>query len=364
MISGDRSLAEGKHGAFYNTLEEFHKYWDRIDIICPRPADSITKQVFDNVFIHSSPWPLIFQPWWIYLEGRRILKNGSYFMTVHEYAPFYNGLGAYLLNLTTHALYIIEIMHIPGLPKAGSLKEQVYKWLTEFFIATDVRKARAVRVINQKQTKDFLIHAGVPASKIHYIPAFYINLDIFKPEPADKKYDLVYAARLEKNKGIINLLKAVKIIKKDKPNIKLCLIGDGPMRSELKNFVQEQNLEQDVEFTGWLKGSEDVARIFNQSRIFVNPSLNEGGPRVALEAMACGLPVVTTRVGLMLDIIQDGISGIFVDWSSKDMAKKIFQLLKDEELQSSIQRTGLESVKQFERKSAIKNYADSLCSLI
>ncbi len=37
MISGDRSLAEGKHGAFYNTLEELHKYWDRIDIICPKP---------------------------------------------------------------------------------------------------------------------------------------------------------------------------------------------------------------------------------------------------------------------------------------------------------------------------------------
>src|SRR3989338_2072901 len=74
MISGDRSLAVGKRGAFYNTMEEFHRYWERIDIIVPKTTNYKLKTInyFDNVFIHSSPWPLIFQPWWILKKGRQI----------------------------------------------------------------------------------------------------------------------------------------------------------------------------------------------------------------------------------------------------------------------------------------------------
>ena len=72
MISGDRALAEGRRGAFYNTLEEFHKYWDRVDIICPKSTANRqppTINLFGNVFVHPSPWPLIFQPFWILKEG-------------------------------------------------------------------------------------------------------------------------------------------------------------------------------------------------------------------------------------------------------------------------------------------------------
>src|SRR3989344_9170381 len=114
MITGDRALAEGKHGAFYNTLEEFHKYWDRIDIICPK----ISKQqivnsktnyqlpitnLFGNVYLHPSPWPIWLQPLWILHEGLHVLRITNYklpitncLMTVHEFPPFYNGIGARL----------------------------------------------------------------------------------------------------------------------------------------------------------------------------------------------------------------------------------------------------------------------------
>ena len=102
MISGDRSLAVGKRGAFYNTMEEFHRYWDRIDIIVPKTTNYKLKTInyFDNVFIHSSPWPLIFQPWWILKKGRQIFREQSFdLITVHEYPPFYNGIGARIFKL-------------------------------------------------------------------------------------------------------------------------------------------------------------------------------------------------------------------------------------------------------------------------
>jgi len=367
MISGDRALAQGKQGAFYNTLEEFHKHWERIDIIVPKVTYNqqlTTNNLFGNVFIHSSPWPLIFQIKFIFRKGREIFRSHKFdLVTVHDFSPFYNGIGAYLLSLATRVPYVLEIMHIPGLPKAGSLKEFVYKYLTKFFISFDAQCARAVRVINQKQTKDFLIQAGVPVSKIKYIPAFYINLDIFKPESLEKKYDIVYVARLEKNKGISNLVEAVAILKKIKPDIKLLVIGQGPELENLKFKIKNLKLDNNVLLAGWLNGPEDVAHLLNQSRVFMNPSFNEGGPRVALEAMACGLPVVTTPVGLMVDIIKDGENGFLCDWEPQLMADKINKMLDGTELQERCSKAGLELVQRFERKQAIADYAEALAEI-
>lgn len=364
MISGDRALAEGKHGAFYNTMEEFHKYWDRIDVITPRVVRQ-SEQIFPNVFIHSSPWPILLQPLWIWKKARAIFKEEKFnLMTVHEYPPFYNGLGACLLFHKIKVPYVLEIMHIPGHPRAANWKEKVYRFLFRYFMYFDTRKAVAVRIVNQTETPAFLIKSGVQQEKLKYIPAFYIDLELFKPLDIKKEYDLVFAARLEKNKGILELLKAVKEVKKQKPDIKLMIIGSGPLKSGLESFVEQNNLKNNVVFSGWLNSSEDVARAYNSAKIFVNPSYNEGGPRVVLEAMACGLPVISTPVGLTHDIIQDGQNGLFTDWNPVKMAKDILALLDDQNMQQKFSSAGLELVKKFEKNSQIENYAKKLQELI
>lgn len=367
MITGlgaIESLARGKKNALYSTLEEFHKYWERIDIVAPRANGKKSEVFFGNVHIHYSPLPIIFHPIFFIFKSISIYKIIHFdFMTVHEFPPFYNGIGARIVSWLTGVPYILEIMHIPGVPRAINIKEKIYSKLVKWFIAIDASSARAVRVINQKETKDFLIKAGVPALRIHYIPAFYIDLDIFKPEVTAKKYDLVYAARLERNKGIINFLQAVSVLKEKKPDLKICIIGDGPLRSDIESYINQHQLKECVELAGWLDGPQDVAKLFNQSRVFVNPSLNEGGPRVALEAMACGLPVVTTRVGVMLDIIKDGENGLMCDWDSQSMAGTILKMIDSSELQKKCSEAGISLTQQFERTLAIKNYAEALNNL-
>ena len=112
MITGDRSLAQGKVGAFYSTLEEFSKHWDRIDIICPIVEKVKTKELFDNVFIHTYPWHLIFQPLFIVKIGKELIQRYKHsLITVHDYPPFYNGLGAFILSLFTWIPYILDIHH-------------------------------------------------------------------------------------------------------------------------------------------------------------------------------------------------------------------------------------------------------------
>ncbi len=122
-----------------------------------------------------------------------------------------------------------------------------------FFIRADSAKAKAVRAVNKKQVPDFLIKAGVPKDKIVYIPSFYIDLDVFRPLAVEKKYDLVFAARLEKNKGIRSLLEAVKFsIFNFQFPMKLLIIGSGPLKQELVRFVEQNDLRDSVFFSGWL----------------------------------------------------------------------------------------------------------------
>ena len=366
MISGDRALAEGKRGAFYNTLEEFHTHWERIDIICPS-AKSYKLQAtsyFGNVFIHPSPWPLLFQPLWIVRQGLRILKDNSYklstksyLMTVHEYPPFYNGLGARWLHAAIGIPYVLEIMHIPGFPHAGNLKETLYRMFMRWFIAWDAAPARAVRVINKKETPEFLKRAGVPAEKLVYIPAFYIDLEVFKPLELPKEYDLIFVGRLEKNKGIELFLEAVRFL-----NRRALIVGDGSLRKSIKDEVDSEKLP--VKLHGWAKDSAEVAQLINQSRILVMPSYNEGGPRVVLEAMACGVPVISTRVGIAADIIRNGENGFLVGWGSEDLSNKIKTLLQDQSLRDLFSAAGQKIARMFERKTMIARYAEQVQRLI
>src|SRR3989344_3972303 len=350
MITGDRSLASGKKAAFYNTLEELRKHFDRIDIICPKIRSTSEKNLhpFENVFIHPSLWPLIFQWLWIYGEGKKIIReNHSSIMTVHENAPVFNGVGARLLHWKTHVPYILEIMHVPGVPRTSGIQERLYRWLTHTLIAWDAQPARAVRVINQHQTPGFLVEAGVPREKLMHIPAFYIDLNIFKPLETSKQYDVIFIGRMANNKGLDLFIDVV-----ERSEFTAICVGDGPLlwaRAE----VNRRRLK--IYFAGFAKDSVQVARYINESRLLIMPSLNEGGPRVVLEAMACGVPVVATPVGIVSDVLPPEC---IADWDEEDISDKVKRILDDQTLYAQLRESGIRTASQFERTSAITKYSE------
>lgn len=376
MITGlgsARDLASGKKGAFYNTLEEFSKYWERIDIICPKPTSPQAHKpisYFGNVYIHISPWPLIFHPFWFIKKALEILKSNNYkletnnyLMTVHEFPPFYNGIAARIIWQKTKLPYILEIHHIPGYPKAASAKEEIYKNLMKIFIEWDSRKAKAIRVVNQKQVPEFLVESCVPKGKIVYIPSAYIDLDIFKPMNLPKEYDLIFIGRLEKNKGLGLLLEAVKVLLTTynlQPTI--LIVGDGPLRKKLE--LQATRYKLQAKFHKWAKDSREIAELLNRSKILIMPSYNEGGPRVVVEALACGVPVLATLVGIVPDLLKNGLGGEIIDWEPNNIAQRITGLLNDPIKYQKYSQSGPEIAKRFEKKEAIKNYADRLKSLL
>ncbi len=357
MVTGLGSatdLAQGKKGAFYNTLEEFHKYWERIDIIIPRVSNPQVAELFGNVFLHTSPWPLILHPLFFIRKGISLHKKYHFnLMTVQDFPPFYNGIGAFLLWCGIRVPYILEIHHIPGYPKSANLKEWLYRIYARLFLGLDAWPARAIRVVNKHQTKEFLIRVGVSASKIIYIPSLYIDQSIFHPTNDPKEYDLIFVGRLAENKGIDLFIATSK-----KLGIKTLIIGDGPERERIQKEIFGQS---NITFHGWAKDSHEVADLLNKSRLLIMPSFNEGGPRVVVEAMACGVPVLATPVGIVPDI-KDACT--VIDWKVDDIVNKIRHLLSDEQTYESKVKLGLEVVKQFKKELAVKNYAEKLQSLI
>jgi glycosyltransferase involved in cell wall biosynthesis len=355
MVTGDRALAAGKEGAFHNTLAELHKHFDRIDVICPCVSvKRFDMTVFGNVHIHPSPWPLALQPLWIRQEGRRIFNDHHpELMTVHDYPPFYNGIGARLLHASTSLPYVTEIMHVPGYPRAAGLRERFYRWLMRQFVAWDVGPAKAVRIINHHEVPEFLTASGVPKEKLVYAPAFYIDMKTFRPYDTEKKYDLAFVARMADNKGIGLFLDVV-----ERTGLVGVAIGDGPLLSWVRLLAKRRGLK--LHIPGFVGRSEDVARYLNESRLLLMTSLNEGGPRVVLEALACGVPVVATPVGIVPDVLPPEA---IEDWDTAALADKIKNVLSDPVLYGRLQQAGLQTIQRFERSSAIAAYADILKEL-
>ncbi len=356
MISGDRSVVAGKAGAFFGTLKELHTHFERIDILCPRVhAEQQVRVILGNIYLHPATGSLLSQPSYILQKGRELWKAHHHeVMTVHDYPPFYNGLGARWLKNVTGISAVLEIHHIVGWPKASSVSEFIGRVLSKIILPSHCKNFDAVRVVN-KTVKQVLGDSGVPHNNIHVIPSFYLDHELINTcKQQQKKFDLVCCSRLVGNKGLLPVLDALAFL----PDAKLLIIGDGPMRKKAEERAKKFGSR--VRFTGWFPTQAEVLKSVASGRIFIMNSASEGGPRAALEAMALGLPVLATRVGVMPDIIKDGVNGIFIDGTAKDIVAKARGLLADSAYMESMGREAQKVTERFENKTAIRVYAEFL----
>lgn len=361
MISGDRMLAAGKAGAFSENLSELCKHFQRIDILCPRVSSPQQVRVlYDNVYIHPSVRGLWYQPFWILKKGKELFQTHHHdVFTVHDYPPFYNGIGARLLKRKIGISGVLEIHHIVGWPKASSPYEFIGRILSRFFLASHIKHFASVRVVNET-VRQLLCEWGAKPQTVKIVPSVYLDrTSVMNAKNGEKKFDLVFAARLTHNKGLMQVIRAVALL----PAATLLVIGDGPVRHRAEMLVRSLGISSRVTFSGWLPTSQHVLSAIASGRIFVMNSSSEGNPRVAIEAMALGVPVLATKVGIMPDVIIDGTNGMFTDGSSKDIAAKVQALLTDEGILDRMASEAAKVGDRFEKTAAIRNYADFLQSI-
>ncbi len=196
----------------------------------------------------------------------------------------------------------------------------------------------ASHIIGKRMRDDF----GVPYHKIRFIPRG-VNLEEFKWRPIDpesfkKQIVIGLIGRITPIKGHPLFLKAMARVTRVYPNIKIQIVGDSPKpqyREELLMLTRRLGIAHAVEFLGT---RYDIPELLSRMSLLVVPSVGEEAfGRVAIEAGACGVPVVATRMGGLVDIIENEKDGLLVQPDDPSaLAEAVIKLLRDPELASKL----------------------------
>jgi glycosyltransferase involved in cell wall biosynthesis len=185
-----------------------------------------------------------------------------------------------------------------------------------------------------------------------------IDLSIFVPQPAaSKKWDIAFMGRLERMKSVDLFPEMLIILKQDFPALRFLVTGEGSLRETLLSQFEKEGVSGVVDYLGVVQG-EDIPRLINQSRIFIYPSREEPFGLSILEAMACGVPVVTTNVYGPSEILTHNVDGLMVDPDDVNgLATAISLLLKSDGLRTNLGRNGRLTV---EARFDIRHHRDEL----
>ena len=167
-----------------------------------------------------------------------------------------------------------------------------------------------------------------------------IDINQYKPndtlrQMARQKYGIVkgqivllFVGRIAKTKGVLHLIKCIPKLNSKNIKFHIFFAGDGSYLSFVKNYVNENKINDNVTFLGSVD-HDKLPSYYNMADVMVLPSDMEGIPMVILESLACGTPVVASRVGGIPELITHGRNGFLVDdISPENLTKMIIKVLE------------------------------------
>lgn len=276
-------------------------------------------------------------------DYRKIINSGD-FDLIHIHDPFMPFLSYELLNVletpivtTYHATWekdsFLDIFRgfIP------LLKDSLSKKVKGSIFVSNRTKNCWEEVFNPK-TRKTIIANGIDR-----------DLFRFKKKKPDGKIKLLFLARIVPKKGLHLLLKALKKIVVNRKNITLSVVGEGPDKKRMMDYVKNNKLEDYVKFHGYVK-KEEKAKLYQIADIFCAPYVNEGFGITLLEAMASGTPIVALKNNAFSEVLKDypAKSLIVKEKSVKEMAKAIESLIVSDKLRQKIVEWEVEEIKKYD----------------
>ena len=175
-----------------------------------------------------------------------------------------------------------------------------------------------------------------------------------RPLKNEGSYMIGSVGRLTEQKGFSDLISATAIARKQIPNLKLILIGDGELRESLEAEAKKLQIEDCVIFTGKVNNVNDYLKHID---LFISSSLWEGLPTVIMEAMLAGVPVVATSIPGSIDMVKPGVNGWLASPGKPEhLAKVIVEALVHSEHRESYSRAAVETVKEFSLEKIAEKY--------
>jgi glycosyltransferase involved in cell wall biosynthesis len=200
--------------------------------------------------------------------------------------------------------------------------------------------------------------AGFPASKLRLVKNV-VSLERFRRNAVEKldPPGLLFIARFIREKGLLDLLRAARILLDSGRVFKLYCVGDGPLREEAEALAAELRLGGSVEFTGQI-AEEEATQYYLRCAILVLPTYHqEGFPMTILQAVAAGLPIVTTKIRAAADYLEEPANCLWVEPRNPAMlAESIGRVLDTPALQASMKENNLRLAKDFDVELVAEEY--------
>lgn len=222
---------------------------------------------------------------------------------------------------------------------------------------SEATKDDLMRLFPKSKDKIVVAKLGVDGE---YRPIVDLEIEKILKKYGLKRGYLLFVGTLEPRKNLINLIKAYhELDEKVRSENKLVIVGKkGWYFEEIFALVEEYGLKKAVIFLGYVPG-EDMPAIYNGAKIFVYPSKYEGFGLPVLEAMACGVPVITSNVSSLPEVI--GEAGVLVSPDNLDeITNKIEELISDDKKRDEMSRLGLIKAEEFDWKKTARATLDVL----
>ena len=304
-----------------------------------------------------------------------------------HYQPYELALSSKLVDMVK--LYKIEVLHVHyAIPHAyaGYMAKQMLKdegidipMVTTLHgtditlvgnhpfykpaVTFSINKSDFVTSVSQSLKEDTLKLFNIK-NEIQVIPNF-IELDKIKKEDKspcqrsvmanDEERIITHISNFRKVKRIPDIIAIFNKIQKEIP-AKLMMVGEGPEKEKAEQLCRELGIQDKVIFFG---NSNEIDTILCQTDLFLLPSKTESFGLVALEAMACGVPVISSNAGGLSEVNKDGFSGYLSEVGDVDgMANNALKILKDQTDLDQFKKNALITAQQFDIKKILPLYED------
>jgi len=305
-------------------------------------------EYFDGIEVHKIFFFPIY-PFHIYLHGlflkRIITKLEKVVDIFHLHVPLVPSIESKKPIITTfHSSLIEDIKFYEKKNLAIFLKKIVTKKIYKSILSSIIKKSKKIITVSENVKLELAKYFNIDKKEILTINNG-VDPDIFKPTFMDKDKNsrkVLYVGRIEYRKGLFDLINSAEIVLNNQNDVEFILIGKGSLEREITNEIKKRGLEEKVKLLGHL-WRDKLIYYYQNSDIFVCPSHYEGNPLVLLEAMSCGLPVITTEIGN--GIVKEGVNGFMVPRGEyKTLANRIITLLENEIIRKKMAKEARETI--------------------
>ncbi|HEU4684693.1 MAG TPA: glycosyltransferase [Nitrospira sp.] len=248
-------------------------------------------------------------------------------------------IGSIAARLVRPRPKVLRIRHISAPLNRSITTQLLYRRLLDMVVVTGGERTRRALVERD----------GLPAERVE---AFPIGLDVQQFSPASPDRDLRVELKLPERHGLVGLIsylrtykgheyfiEAARIIAAKRTDVTFVIVGEGPEAPRIRELIGRLGLQQRIRMLGY---REDLLNVFRSLDVFAIPSV-EGDtiPQVLMQALAVGIPVVSTTVGSIPDVVIDGQTGFVVPpRDGAALAERILRLLDDAALRSRLGEAG------------------------